>query len=205
MLLTDSAPVLDSPNLEERVILYNVTWEILESLDATLEGTGARLTYLDGILEIMSPLSEAHEDSKTTLAMILEAYLRVKQIRFYGRGSRTIGQKVDKTRREPDESYDFETKKPIPDLILEITVTSGGINKLAIYKRLGVPEVWFWEDGAIAVYCLEESGYQKESQSRLLPKLDLELLARCSRMTDQYDAVNLFLDELRSSNEPLKA
>ena len=39
-------------------LLSNVTWETLEKLDADLAGTGARLTYLDGCLEIMSPLSE---------------------------------------------------------------------------------------------------------------------------------------------------
>ena len=36
--------------------LSNVTWETLEKLDADLAETGARLTYLDGCLEIMGPL-----------------------------------------------------------------------------------------------------------------------------------------------------
>ncbi|AVH73568.1 Uma2 family endonuclease [Nostoc sp. 'Lobaria pulmonaria (5183) cyanobiont'] len=186
-----SSPVLENPTTAETsyVLLYNVSWEQLEQLDVTLAGTSARLTYLDNILEIMSPLSDDHEDSKKTLAMLLEVYMQTKKIRFYGRGSAAIGKKSDKTRREPDESYNLGAKKPIPDLILEITVTSGGINKLEIYQRLRVPEVWFWEDGLLSVYCLQGDSYIKVTRSTLLPDLDLDLLAKYARMADQYDAV----------------
>ncbi|BAZ00950.1 hypothetical protein NIES37_49480 [Tolypothrix tenuis PCC 7101] len=186
-----SSPVLEKPSTSETsyVLLYNVSWEQLEQLDVTLAGTSARLTYLDGILEIISPLSDDHEDYKKTLAMLLEVYMRAKNIRFYGRGSATIGKQEDKTRREPDESYNLGTKKSIPDLIVEITVTSGGINKLEIYQRLRVPEVWFWEDGLLSVYCLQGDSYIKVSKSTLLPDLNLDILAKCALMADQYDAV----------------
>ncbi|RUT04017.1 hypothetical protein DSM106972_049310 [Dulcicalothrix desertica PCC 7102] len=187
-------PIIEQPTTPSStyVLLHDVSWEQLEQLDVTLAGTGARLTYLDGILEIMSPLSDDHEDSKKTLAMLLEAYMRIKNIRFYGRGSATLGGSQNRGRREPDESYNLETKKPIPDLILEITVTSGGINKLEIYKRLDVPEVWYWEDGLVSVYSLQAGAYQKVTKSVLLPDLDLELIARYSRMADQYDAISEF-------------
>ncbi|MHC5718667.1 MAG: Uma2 family endonuclease, partial [Nostoc sp.] len=99
------------------VLLYIVSWEQLEKLNVDLEGTSARLTYLDGVLEIMSPLSDDHEDAKSTTSLLLEAYLRAKKMRFYVRGSAT-GKRQDSTRREPDESYNFGTKKPIPDLII---------------------------------------------------------------------------------------
>jgi Uma2 family endonuclease len=196
-----TSPVLEKPTSSETsyVLLYNVTWEQLEQLDIALAGTSARLTYLDGILEIMSPLSDDHEDAKSTVSSLLEVYMRGKKIRFYMRGSATIGKKKDKTRREPDESYNFGTKKPIPDLILEITVTSGGINKLEIYQRLGVPEVWFWEDGFLSVYCLQENEYTKVTKSALLPDFDLDLLARYSRMADQYDAIEEYSNVISQS------
>jgi Uma2 family endonuclease len=73
-----------------RALLSNVTWETLEKLDAELAETGAHLTYLDGCLEIMAPLSEAHEEPKKTLGQLLEIYMRMKNIRFYARGSTTI-------------------------------------------------------------------------------------------------------------------
>ncbi|MBD2596114.1 Uma2 family endonuclease [Nostoc spongiaeforme FACHB-130] len=187
-----SSLVLEQPSNVETsyVLLSNVSWEQLEQLDVALAGTNASLSYLDGLLEIMSPLSDDHEDNKKTLAMLLEVYMRMKNIRFYGRGSATIGKKEDNTRREPDESYNLGTKKPIPDLILEVTVTSGGINKLEIYRRLGVTEVWFWEDGLLSVYCLQGDSYIKANRSNLLPDLNLDVLAKYARMADQYDAIN---------------
>lgn len=74
--MTVTNPVLEKPTTPNStyVLLYDVSWEQLEQLDVTLAGTGARLTYLDGVLEIMSPLSDDHEDAKSTLSLLLEAY-----------------------------------------------------------------------------------------------------------------------------------
>lgn len=173
--------------------LSNVTWETLEKLDADLADTGARLTYLDGCLEIIGSFSEEHEESRNTLDQLLEMYMRTKDIRFYARGSTTIGMKELGARKEPDESYCLGTRKSIPDLAIEITVTSGGIDTLEIYRRIGVREVWFWEDGVISVYCLRSAGYELVSKSELLPELDLRSIEFYSRMADQYDAVNTFM------------
>ena len=179
--------------LNSGAFLSNVTWETLEKLDGDLAETGARLTYLDGCLEIMAPLSDAHEEPKNTLGQLLEIYMRMKNIRFYGRGSTTIGMKKLGARKEPDESYCLGTRKLVPDLAIEVIVTSGGIDTLEIYRRVGVPEVWFWEDGVISVYCLHSTVYELVSKSELLPELDLRSLEFYSRMADQYDAVNAFM------------
>jgi Uma2 family endonuclease len=171
-----------------------------------MAGTGAHLTYLDGLLEIMAPLSDDRETPKKTCAQLIEAYLRVKRIRFYASGSATLGMKALAARKEPDESYCLEDRKSIPDLAIEITVTSGGIDVLEIYRRIGVREIWFWEDGAIAVYVLrsrsvsgrESTGYELVRQSELLPDLDLRSLEFHSRMADQYDAVDAFIKTLQN-------
>jgi Uma2 family endonuclease len=182
------------------IVLDNVTWEQLEQMDMALIDTGARLTYLDGMLEIMAPLSEAHEEPKSTVSSLVEVFCREKDIRFYIHGSQTRGKKQDGARVEPDESYSIGAKKSIPDLVIEVTVTSGGINKLEIYSRLKVPEVWFWEDGTIDLYCLQPDGrYEKSVGSALLPELDIALVAEHSRMVDQYDAIASFIKILRES------
>jgi Uma2 family endonuclease len=200
------APIKSLPLLLETqgesnpILLHNVTWEQLEQLDVILADTGARFTYLDGILEIMSPPSEAHEEPKSTVSRLVEAFLQDKAVRFYIQGSLTQGKKKDGARLEPDECYSIGAKKAVPDLAIEVTVTSGGINKLVIYARLKVPEVWFWEDGTIDIYCLRENGqYEKTSHSELLPDLNIELLAEHSRMADQYDAIQSFIKILRKT------
>ena len=195
-----SPTVFPEQAIPNRVLLTQISWDSLERLDEEL-GDRARLVYLDGALEIKVPLpeedSEEHEEPKNTLGRILEIYLHWKKIRFYGRGSTTLGMRELGARKEPDESYCLYERKKTPDLAIEVTVTSGGIEVLEIYRRQGVQEVWFWEDGQIAVYGLGEAGYERLEQSGLLPELDLELVSRCTRMGDQYDAVNEFLSRLR--------
>jgi Uma2 family endonuclease len=194
MVVSASKKILRSSS----ALLSNVTWETLEKLDEDMAETGASLTYLDGLLEIMPPLSDNHETPKKTCAQLIEAYLRVNKIRFYASGSATLGMKAIGARKEPDESYCLGERKSIPDLAIEITVTSGGIDVLEIYRRIGVQEVWFWEDGAIAVYILRLTGYELVHQSELLPDLDLRSLEFHSRMADQYDAVDAFIKTLQN-------
>jgi Uma2 family endonuclease len=194
MVISASKTILRS----NRVLLSAVTWETLEKLDEDMAGTGARLTYLDGLLEIMAPLSDDRETPKKTCAQLIEAYMRVNKIRFYASGSATLGMKAIGARKEPDESYCLGERKSIPDLAIEITVTSGGIDVLEIYRRIGVGEVWFWEDGTIAVYVLRSTGYELVRQSELLANLDLRSLEFHSRMADQYDAVDAFIKTLQN-------
>lgn len=176
--------------------LKGVSWSQFESLEAAFESVGGiKFAYLDGILEIMT-VSPEHEDTKSTIGILLEAYLREKGIRSYRRGGPTLGSKEQGARKEPDESYNLQTKKAIPDLAIEVIFTSGGIDKLQLYKRLGIPEVWFWEDGVLSIYCLREE-YEQVDRSELLPDLDIALLVRYISYFDQYDAVTEFIKALR--------
>jgi Uma2 family endonuclease len=76
-----------------------------------------------------------------------------------------------------DECYGIGEAKNIPDLAIEVTVTSGSIDKLEIYRRLGVSEVWFWESSRLKLYhkreekpskFLESNGYEQINTSELL-------------------------------------
>ncbi|MGC9527717.1 MAG: hypothetical protein ACP5D7_19460 [Limnospira sp.] len=79
--------------------------------------------------------------------------------------------------------------------MLEVIVTSGAIDALEIYRGIGIPEVWFWEDGLLKVYVLRDS-YHRVKRSDLLPDLDFNLLTKYICYHDQYDAVTEFLKEL---------
>jgi len=190
-------PLLQTSQPKIARMIHDLTWEQLEELDRSLEDfAGVKLVYLDGTAEIM-PISEDHEDFKCMIRRLLEAYMEEAGIRFYGRGGPTLGSKQLKARNEPDESYNLETKKPYPDLVIEVTITSGGINKLEGYRRLGVREVWFWEDGTLAIYHLSEGAYQQVNQSELLKHLPLPVFCRYITHYDQYEAVQEFRQALR--------
>ena len=57
-------------------------------------------------------------------------------------------------------------------------MSSGGIKKLDIYRKLGVREVWFWRKGRIELFALRDERYENISASEVLIGLDHELLAR---------------------------
>jgi Uma2 family endonuclease len=61
-------------------------------------------------------------------------------------------------------------------LAIEVVWTSGGIDKLTIYARLGVPEVWFWRRGKLRVHVLRGQAYVESPKSKLLPGIDLSQL-----------------------------
>ena len=186
------------PIQDNKLVLDNISWEKFEQIETIFQDIeGVRFIYLDGELEIVMSPSQAHEDAKSTIGLLLEAYMRAKKIRFYTKGSATLGNKEITARKEPDESYNIHTKKDIPDLIIEVIVTSGDINILEIYRRISIAEVWFYEDGLLTVYSLKNNQYIKVNQSQLLPQLNLENLTKYINYYDQYDAVTEFINELK--------
>lgn len=191
--------LLESPQTQpNKLILDGISWEKFEQIETTFQDIeGVRFIYLDGELEIIMSPSEVHEDAKSTIGLLLEAYMRAKKIRFYTRGSVTLGNKEITGRKEPDESYNLYSKKHIPDLIIEVIFTSGNISILEIYRRIGIPEVWFYQDGLLTVYSLNNAQYVKVNQSELLPELNIETLTKYINYHDQYDAVTEFINELK--------
>jgi Uma2 family endonuclease len=76
---------IDDP--EGRFTTSNVSWPLYEALLKKLEDNSHyRVTYLDGVLEIVSP-STRHEKLKKRLATLLEFYLIRKRIKHTPMGS----------------------------------------------------------------------------------------------------------------------
>lgn len=176
--------------------LSDVSWEQFEAIESAFKDIGGvKFFYLDRILQLMT-VSPEHEIIKKTLCMLLEAYMRASGIRFYGKGGPTLGNREFGGRKEPDDSYNIGTPKTVPDIAIEVVITSGGIDTLEFYKRLGVREVWFWQNNQLSLYCLRGENYEQITRSTFLPDLDLELLLRCANMPDQYDAVTELLQQI---------
>lgn len=174
---------------EEKYLTSSVTWQAYESLLSTLGNSSSyRVAYLLETLEIMSP-SRSHELDKKAIARLLEAYLEAKRIRFWGLGSTTLKNKDKQAGKEPDECYCIGTDKDIPDLAIEVVYTSGGVDTLEVYRRLGIGEIWFWQNNEFKIYCLEGDSYNQQQQSKLLSDLDLVLLAQYVIIRDPLAAI----------------
>ncbi|MEH1831402.1 MAG: Uma2 family endonuclease [Nostoc sp.] len=194
-----SIPLVDQPTEEKLVTLKNVSWEQFKGIETQLqENRNVRLSYLSGILEIMSPIGDKHEKVKSTVGLLLEAYMKELGIRFYRRGGFTL-EEPGYASGTPDESYSIGTEKEVPDIVIEIIVTSGTINRKELYKPKKVPEVWFWKSNEIKIFRLSESGeYEEVNRSGFFPNLDPTLLLRYIAMADQYDAIIEFEQVIRN-------
>ena len=181
--------IIGDHDAEELTVITGVNWKSYEKLIQTLaDNSTDRISYLDGTLIILSP-SRAHEAIKKRIAILLETYLIQQQIPFYPLGSTTFRQQSKRGGKEPDESYCIGMEKDFPDLAIEIITTSGGLESLAIYERLEIPEVWFWQNNSLAIYVLMNHQYQQQPQSQLLPNLDLSLFVRCVQESEISRAI----------------
>jgi Uma2 family endonuclease len=208
VLLNDLASRIALDDPEERRVLSRVSWAQYEALLADLgEASAYRVHFLDGVLEILAP-SRNHESGKTRIGDLLLIYFLETDTEYFPMGSTTLKKPERQAGGEPDESYCIGTDKDFPDLAIEVIVTSGSINRLELYRRLGVREVWFWQKNRLSLYhqreetpaqFAETAGYEPIQQSEILPGLDLGLLTRCLQNPNPLAAAKAFRQELREN------
>lgn len=167
----------DRPVEDHIVNLHDVSWEDYERLLAMRGDCSApRIAYLEGEVEIMSP-SQTHESIKSLLGRLVETYCLERNLAFNTYGSWTL-KAADRSRAaEPDECWVFgDGPQHRPHLAIEVLWTSGRIDQLDIYRKLGVAEVWYWRKGQVQPYCLRDDRYDPVTASEVLPGLDLDVL-----------------------------
>ena len=173
-----ASPPIIPETADQRIVLYGVPWSHFEA-EIALRGDKAvpRISYLEGAMEMMSPSSD-HERIKSFIGRLIEAYALEMGIEFSPYGSWTLKSAPKEAGAEPDECYivGAEQRKDVPDLAIEVIWTSGGLEKLEIYRRLGVAEVLVWREGTIEVHALRGTTYERVARSRFFSGLDFELL-----------------------------
>ena len=156
-----------------RFLLKNISWQTYEALLKDVESQpGLRLTYDQGILEIMTPLAP-HERNSRLIGRLVEALTEELNIEICSLGSLTCKREDLARGLEPDECYYIQNEPvirsleqidlnqdPPPDLAIEIDITSSSINRLALYASLGVPEVWRYDGNRLIIYQLEGGEYR---------------------------------------------
>lgn len=187
-----------SDSEESRVLLHDVPWSTYVVLRDTVDSSGIRMTYLRGALEIMSP-SRRHEVSKKQIARLLELFCLERGIPLYGYGSTTFRREEKERGLEPDECYCRDADREVPDVALEVVVTAAAIDKLEVYRGLGVREVWIFQSGRFRVLELRGDAYAAIATTAVLPELDLDRLALWAEEPDQQAALVGYRAELRAT------
>jgi len=188
------------PTADQRVVMHGVPWSHYEA-QLALRGDASRprIAYLDGELELTSP-SKHHERNKSYVGRLVEAYALERGIDLSPYGSWTLKSAPRQGGAEPDECYivGVDQDRERPDLAIEVVWTSGGLDKLEIYRRLGVGEVWFLKEGRLEIHLLRGDQYLRADRSALFPDLDVSLLCSFLDRPTLLQAVRAFREALRT-------
>lgn len=199
MVAAASLPVPSPPSreLEQRVLLAQVPWATYVVLRDTVTSARVRMTYLKGWLEIMSP-SRTHEVNKKQIARLIELFCLERDIPLYGYGSTTFRNEEAERGLEPDECYCRGANRALPDIAIEVVVSAPALEKLEVYRGLGVREVWLFGGADFQVFALRDAEYVAIPASEVLPELELDRIAHYATFADQHSALRDYRDELRA-------
>ncbi|OQW92076.1 MAG: hypothetical protein BWK79_15445 [Beggiatoa sp. IS2] len=167
-----------------QLLVKEVDWLTFEHLLEQLgEKRAVKLSYSQGLLEIMTPLLE-HEDDKNILSDLVKILLEELNIEFRAVGSTTFKNKRMAQAIEPDECFYIEheqairgkkrvdlTVDPPPDLAIEIDITTR--THLGNYEALEVPELWRYDGQQLFIYILQQNVYIESDHSLHFPQLPL--------------------------------
>ena len=170
--------------VEQRVVLYDVSWETYERLLADhLDNSVPHFTYDQGVLAIVSPLPE-HEKINRTISLLVDLLAEEFGVDLENLGSTTFKREDLKRGFEPDTCFYIQnaarlegkveldlTVDPPPDLIIEIDITSPSLGRFPLFAQFGVPEIWHHDGERVSILELERSGYAERASSIAFPTL----------------------------------
>jgi Uma2 family endonuclease len=198
---------LDTPEIPQHIVLTGVSWFYYEQTLKEIGNQYIRVAFLDGMMELMSPLPD-HDRPKKAIAdliVILAIECRIPRKSF---GSTTFRVEEKAAGCEPDESFYFqeidsvkamERFDPIihraPDLWIEVDFLSSSVPREPIYARLGVPEIWRYSGGRLTVRLLTADGvYVDSATSRAFPFLPMAKFSRFVPKMIEGDETQVLLE-----------
>lgn len=162
------------------------------------ESSIPRIAYLEGNIVIVTP-SREHEGLKSWIGSLVETWCLWSGKRYQKYGSWTLKDRSEERGAEPDECFVFDEPDPVrPHLAIEVVWTAIGVDKLEIYRRLQVQEVWIWRQGRISIHGLKGDRYELLEWSQVLPGIDVNELAQFLDRPTTYDAVMEYRARLES-------
>jgi Uma2 family endonuclease len=176
---------------EQRTVLHNISWETFETLlRETGDDRGSRFAYDGSTLEIMTPLFE-HENPKCNFHNLIIALAEELNLEIKSAGSTTLKRKIVRKGIEPDNCYYIQNElavrgtetldlanSPVPDLAIEIDITSTSVDKFDIYSALGVSELWRYDGNNLKFYQLVEGEYGECKFSIAFPLVSVKDISR---------------------------
>lgn len=160
-----------------QLLIKDISWSVYKRILAELGSDvydgrscrSSRMSYSQGVLEIMAPLPE-HEVAKVIIGDLVKVLLEELDLEFWSLGSTTFYKESMDAGIEPDDCFyiqnearirgkdriNLETDPP-PDLAIEIDITFR--TRFNNYQALRVPELWRWNGSKLEINVLFDSKY----------------------------------------------
>jgi len=189
----------------QRLVLPDVRWQAYEQIGEVLaERRNLRLTYYRGLLEFAS-CSPMHERYKAVVALMVQVLAEESGVVLAGFGSTTLKHPEMECGLEPDNCYytknwlTIRRKRRLdlsidlaPDLVLEIAVAPLRIDRLQVFAKVGVPEVWRFEPRTVQVFVRTVAGeYEASDHSPTFADVPMGALSRFLALSEELDDVAL--------------
>src|SRR5687768_8386735 len=89
---------------EQRFLIHGVAWKDYLVLREALDVAGLRMTYCEGVLELMT-ISSEHERIKSITGRLISLYALERDVPLNAYGSTTLTHEARERGLEPDECY----------------------------------------------------------------------------------------------------
>ncbi|ELS31688.1 MULTISPECIES: Uma2 family endonuclease [Pseudanabaena] len=169
-------------------VLPNISWQTYQAMLTDMGSQRSiHLAYYHGVLEIKMPLG-LHETINYILERIIIALTEELDLGIRGFGSTTLSREDLAVGVEPDccfyiqnsdrisgREIDLATDPP-PDLVVEVDITSPSNRRFAIYRDLGVPEIWKYSASNVRIYQLQANEYLESEFSLAFPMVSCMIL-----------------------------
>jgi Uma2 family endonuclease len=178
------------------ILLNDISWQEYEMfLEDFGEKSGWRLAYDTGKLEIMPPTID-HESYSISFYNFVLAYCERFDLNMQGAGSTTFRRMFLNKGVEPDECFYIKNAEevigkkfkfdeyPMPDVAVEVDVTTDSLDKFPIYSALQIAEVWVFDGKKVAFYQLEGEKYKEISNSAALTLLSSKTLTEFLNLSE---------------------
>jgi Uma2 family endonuclease len=168
----------------QQLLLQDISWQDFEEILGELgERRNSRISYSDGVLEIMVPLPE-HEKNKEVIGDLVKILLDKLEIDFESLGSTTFKSQQMTQAVEPDACFYINNYQSVigkdrldlsvdfpPDLAIEIDITNR--TQLDNYLLLKVPELWRYTKKGLQINLLKSDRYIESQTSSNFPNIPI--------------------------------
>lgn len=169
---------------EAHVVFYDAPWDLYENVLRAFGQNPARVNFDNGTLEIMT-LSIEHEIYKKLIGQMVGLIALEFDVAMTSGGSATLKHEPRAKGLESDECYwvanEAQTRHlerldvgihPPPDLVVEVDITHAVVDREAIYRALGVPEMWHFDTQTwLTAWEAGPDGWARVERSKAFPMI----------------------------------